>query len=92
MRYVMSGYSAPGFYEKKIERETAARVAAFLKAVEKKGYIERKNYEGDRRKINIVLTDIGWNKVNEKRQEMLKRTAWYLEQLGEKDTEELLRT
>ena len=22
---------------------------------------------------------------------MLKRTAWYLEQLGEKDTEELLR-
>lgn len=26
----MSGYSAPGFYEKKIERETAARVAAFL--------------------------------------------------------------
>ena len=30
MRYVMSGYSAPGFYEKKIERETAARVAAFL--------------------------------------------------------------
>ena len=70
---------------------SAARVAAFLKAVEKKGYIERKNYEGDRRKINIVLTDIGWNKVNEKRQEMLKRTAWYLEQLGEKDTEELLR-
>ena len=26
----MSGYSAPGFLEKKIERETAARVAAFL--------------------------------------------------------------
>ena len=26
----MSGYSAPGFFEKKIERETAARVAAFL--------------------------------------------------------------
>ena len=26
----MSGYSTPGFFEKKIERETAARVAAFL--------------------------------------------------------------
>ena len=26
----MSGYSALGFFEKKIERETAARVAAFL--------------------------------------------------------------
>ena len=26
----MSGYSAPGFFEKKIERETTARVAAFL--------------------------------------------------------------
>lgn len=26
----MSGYSTPRFFEKKIERETAARVAAFL--------------------------------------------------------------
>lgn len=31
----MSGYSTPGFFEKKIERETAARVAAFLGGLER---------------------------------------------------------
>ena len=36
---------------------STARVAAFLKAVEKKGYIQRISLEGDRRKVNIVLTE-----------------------------------
>ena len=57
---------------------STARVAAFLKAVEKKGYIQRISLEGDRRKVNIVLTDIGWDAVKDKR-------------LGEEDTENLLR-
>ena len=47
---------------------STARVAAFLKAVEKKGYIQRISLEGDRRKVNIVLTDIGWDAVKDKRE------------------------
>ena len=68
-----------------------ARVAAFLKAVEKKGYIQRISLEGDRRKVNILLTDIGWDAVKGRRERMLKGVVAYLERLGEEDTENLLR-
>ena len=70
---------------------STARVAAFLKAVEKKGYIQRISLEGDRRKVNIVLTEAGLKKVEDRREEMLKGIACYLEVLGEEDTENLLR-
>ena len=56
---------------------STARVAAFL--------------EGDRRKVNIVLTDIGWDAVKGRRERMLKGVVAYLERLGEEDTENLLR-
>ena len=68
-----------------------AKSAAFLKAVEKKGYIQRISLEGDRRKVNIVLTDIGWDAVKGRRERMLKGVVAYLERLGEEDTENLLR-
>ena len=61
------------------------------KAVEKKGYIQRISLEGDRRKVNIVLTDIGWDAVKGRRERMLKGVVAYLERLGEEDTENLLR-
>ena len=70
---------------------STARVAAFLKAVEKKGYIQRISLEGDRRKVNIVLTNIGWDAVKGRRERMLKGVVAYLERLGEEDTENLLR-
>lgn len=70
---------------------STARVAAFLKAVEKKGYIQRISLEGDRRKVNIVLTEAGLKKVEDRREEMLKGIACYLKVLGEEDTENLLR-
>ena len=70
---------------------STARVAAILKAVEKKGYIQRISLEGDRRKVNIVLTEAGLKKVEDRREEMLKGIACYLEVLGEEDTENLLR-
>lgn len=70
---------------------STARVAAFLKAVEKKGYIQRISLEGDRRKVNIVLTEAGLKKVEDRREEMLKGIACYLEVIGEEDTENLLR-
>ena len=65
---------------------STARVAAFLKAVEKKGYIQRISLEGDRRKVNIVLTDIGWDAVKGRRERMLKGVVAYLERLGEEDS------
>ena len=57
----------------------------------KKGYIQRISLEGDRRKVNIVLTDIGWDAVKGRRERMLKGVVAYLERLGEEDTENLLR-
>ncbi|MFQ6930315.1 MAG: MarR family winged helix-turn-helix transcriptional regulator [Eubacterium sp.] len=65
--------------------------SSFLKAVEKKGYIQRISLEGDRRKVNIVLTDVGWDAVKGRRERMLKGVMAYLERLGEEDTENLLR-
>lgn len=70
---------------------STARVATFLKSVEKKGYIERISLQEDRRKVNIVLTEAGLKKVEDRREEMLKGIAYYLEVLGEEDTENLLR-
>ena len=77
--------------QSKIAYVSTARVAAFLKAVEKKGYIQRISLERDRRKVNIVLTDIGWDAVKGRRERMLKGVMAYLERLGEEDTENLLR-
>ena len=42
-------------------------------------------------RVNIVLTDIGWDAVKGRRERMLKGVVAYLERLGEEDTENLLR-
>ena len=75
----------------KIVGVSTARVAKFLNSAESKGYILRKNVEGDRRKVNVVLTDAGFEKVRREREKMLARLTLFLEKLGEEDTENFIR-
>lgn len=70
---------------------STARVAAFLNAAESKGYILRKSVENDRRKVQVVLTEAGFEKVSQEREKMLTKTTLFLEKLGEEDTEDLIR-
>lgn len=84
------GILMPGEIARSVGVSTA-RVAAFLNAAENKGYIRRQNVEGDRRKINVVLTDAGYEKVRGEHRKMLERMMLFLEKLGEEDTENLIR-
>lgn len=70
---------------------STARVAAFLNAAENKGYIKRQKVEGDRRKIHVILTDVGFEKVQGEHKKMQERMMLFLEKLGEENTENLIK-
>lgn len=70
---------------------STARVAAFLNAAEKEGYIKRQSVEDDRRKIKVILTDMGIEKVKKEREKNFAKITLFLERLGEADTENLIR-
>lgn len=84
------GVIMPGEIAKAVGVSTA-RVATFLNAAENKGYIKRQNAENDRRKIKVVLTEAGFQRVRNERERMLARMTLFLEKLGEEDTENLMR-
>ena len=66
---------------------STARVTAILNMEEEKGYIRREAIAGDRRKINIILTESGEKEYQRRHQEVQDRFAAYFEFLGEDDTE-----
>lgn len=70
---------------------STARITAMLKEAEKKGFIQRRMVEGDRRKTMVVLTDEGHKRIHSFYEETMKHMAQYLEALGPEDTEHLLR-
>ena len=70
---------------------TNARIAAITKSLERKGYIVRIPDKIDRRRIAISMTEAGKERVDRKGKEIEKAVASVFEQLGEKDTSELLR-
>ena len=45
----------------------------------------------DRRRVHVTVTDKGFQDLEIKRREFEKRTAAFLEQLGETDTQEMVR-
>lgn len=69
----------------------SSRIANALRTLEEKGMIDRKSSEFDRRCVCVFITDKGREYVDIQRREMLMRTRELLEELGEEDTEELLR-
>lgn len=70
---------------------STARVTAILNAEEEKGYIRREPIAGDRRKVNVIITEAGELEFQKLYQERRNRIAKYFEFLGEEDTGNLLQ-
>ena len=70
---------------------SSARIANILRALEAKGWVEREHSKTDRRRVHVTVTDKGRQDLEIKRQEFEDRAASFLEQLGEKDTQEMVR-
>ncbi len=56
-----------------------------------KGWVEREHSKTDRRRVHVTVTDKGFHDLEIKRREFEDRTAAFLEQLGETDTQEMVR-
>lgn len=70
---------------------STARVTAILNVEEEKGYIKREMVAGDRRKVNVTLTELGRKECQKRHRELLTLLTSYFEFLGEADSEQLLR-
>jgi DNA-binding MarR family transcriptional regulator len=70
---------------------STARVSALLNAEEEKGYIRRDTIQGDRRKVNVILTQAGEKEFRKRDSELKSRISAYFEFLGEADSKALLR-
>lgn len=70
---------------------SSARIANILRALEAKGWVEREYSKTDRRRVHVTVTDKGFQVIEIKRREFEDRTAAFLEQLGETDTQEMVR-
>lgn len=70
---------------------SSARIANILRALEAKGWVEREHSNTDRRRVHVMVTDKGFQDIEIKRREFEDRAAAFLEQLGEEDTNELVR-
>ena len=68
-----------------------SRVAAILKTLSKKVYIERKSDPKDKRKIQVYITDKGKQYGQQRREDILNHIDQMLEMLGEEDAKEHLR-
>lgn len=69
---------------------STARVTAILNVEEEKGYIRREPVAGDRRKVNVIITEAGELEFQKLYQETRDRIARYFEFLGKEDAEKLL--
>lgn len=70
---------------------SSARIANILRALEAKGWVVREHSTTDRRRVHVTVTDEGRQGVEIKRREFEDRTSAFLEQLGEADTQEMVR-
>lgn len=70
---------------------TTARVAAMLKALERRGLIVREADPYDSRQVIVRLTDKGKEAVDRRREEVIARTEKMFEYLGEEDAENFVR-
>ena len=75
----------------KIPISVSLGVSSILRALEAKGWVEREHSKTDRRRVHVTVTDKGFQDLEIKRREFEKRTAAFLEQLGETDTQEMVR-
>ena len=72
-------------------RVSSARIANILRALEAKGWVEREHSKTDRRRVHVTVTEKGRQDLEIRRREFEDRAAAFLKQLGEEDTNELVR-
>ena len=70
---------------------SSARIAALLKHLEQKGFVQRRTDEHDERRVIVSLTDSGRELIRERRREAIERVAAALRSLGEDDAREYVR-
>lgn len=70
---------------------TSSRVAAILRCLERRGFVERAVDPADRRCAIVTLTDAGRACVVERRAAAVERYAWLLERLGPEDARAFVR-
>lgn len=70
---------------------STARIAAILGALEQKGQITREIDKNDRRKIVVMLTQVGKERLRVNWEYILKAKCEVFERMGERDTVEFVR-
>lgn len=70
---------------------TTSRIAAVIKSLEKKAFIERRTDKDDRRRAMISLTEKGNAYLAERREEAKRHLICMLSSLGEEDAEAFVR-
>lgn len=80
----------PGDISRKLNVSTA-RTAAALKGLEKKGLVERRAEESDKRKSVVSLTEKGMKLISERSREVIDHNTRLLQYLGDEDSAELVR-
>jgi len=70
---------------------TTPRVASALNGLAKKGYIERKRDENDKRMVIVSITESGKSFIMEEYNKLITMLQHRLESLGEHDALELVR-
>ena len=70
---------------------SSARIANILRALEAKGWVVREHSMTDRRRVHVTVTEKGRQDLEIRRREFEDRVAAFLKQLGEEDTNELVR-
>ena len=72
-------------------RMTTPRIAAVLSSLEKKGMIHRKTDAGDKRRIQVTLTEQGSTFCLQKREQVISKMTLLLTQLGSEDAGHFVR-
>ncbi len=86
----LGGASTPSELIERLDY-SAARLSAVTKALESKGYIERKQHNEDKRRTTVALTEKGRELSGELKNEIIQNASNIVEELGEEDVLELLR-
>lgn len=68
-----------------------ARVANALRTLEERGFVERRQAAGDRRRVEVILTPEGFAQDERMRSDGLEHMAEFLSELGEDDARDLIR-
>lgn len=85
-----SGGAYPGQLSDELSVSTA-RIAAMLRDMEEKGWIERRDDTSDNRHTLVTLTGAGLQEISRRREQTVEALSGVLRTLGPEDASELIR-